>query len=114
MTVPMRFRRNGGTPDALMLHRADLSEREIVVAQGPRFTGPLRTVLDLAMADTVPQSILRKALLQMIEGKLITREDIKQARIPAGPQKRFVELLRSMKTGRFSFVRPLYALSNPL
>jgi hypothetical protein len=96
MTVPMRFRRNSRPPGVLTLHRADLADRDIVAKEGHRYTGPLRTFLDLAAAATMPRAHLREALLEMIQRGLITREGVKRARLPAGPRDQFGMLLRWM------------------
>ena len=97
MTVPKSFRRMGETPEGLTLHRADLPESDIAVRNGYRLTTPLRTILDLATGDlaagdlatgdfatanTMPRAELSKALFGMVERRLITRSQVKSARIP--------------------------------
>jgi hypothetical protein len=82
MTVPKGFRRMGATPEGLRLHYADLAESDIAARKGYRLTTPLRTILDLAAADTMPREELSKALLGIVERRLITREQVEGARIP--------------------------------
>jgi len=80
--VPKGFRRMGATPEGLRLHYADLAESDIAARKGYRLTTPLRTILDLAAADTMPREELSKALLGIVERRLITREQVEGARIP--------------------------------
>ena len=99
LTVPTHFRRSSQTPGVLTLHSADLPESDIVLAQGCRVTSPLRTILDLAAADTVPRVVLRYALLQMLERERITRDDLKRASIPVESRQQFEQLLRLTSAG---------------
>jgi hypothetical protein len=93
MTVPKGFRRMGPTPEGLRLHYADLAESDIAARKGYRLTTPLRTILDLATADTVPREELSKALLGIVERGLITREQVEGARIPEVAQLQLEALL---------------------
>ena len=82
MTVPKNFRRMGATPEGLTLHYAELPESDIVARNGYRLTTPLRTILDLVAADTMPREELSKTLLGILERGLIGREQAESARIP--------------------------------
>ena len=93
MTVPKGFRRTGATPEGLTLHFGDLPESDIVTRKGYRLTTPLRTLLDLAAADTMPREELSKALLGILERDLITREQAEGARIPEAAQLQLEALL---------------------
>ncbi len=100
MTVPAHFRRSSRTPGVLTLHFADLPDNDIVLARGCRVTSPLRTVLDLAAADTMLRSVLGHALLQMMERERITRDDdLKRTNIPAESRQQFEQLLRLTAAG---------------
>jgi hypothetical protein len=86
MTVPRGFRRSGPTPEGLTLHSADLPESDIAERNGYRLTTPLRTILDLATGDlaaagTMPRAELSKAVLEMVERRLISHSQVKSARI---------------------------------
>jgi hypothetical protein len=101
MTVPKSFRRSGATPEGLTLHYANLRESDIAARNGYRLTTPLRTILDLATgdlaaADTMPREELSKALLLIVKRGLITRGQIKSARIPEESRLQF-EALREWK-----------------
>jgi len=96
MTVPQDFRRSGKAPEILRLHFADLAERDIMTRPGLAYTGPLRTILDLLAANTLPRHVLRAALLQMIERGMIDRQDLKQAKIPAESRRQFDQLAKAM------------------
>ena len=93
MTVPRSFRRRGATPEGLKLHYADLAEGDIAARKGYRLTTPLRTILDLAAADTMPRADLSKALFGIVERGLITLEQAKGARIPEAAQLQLEALL---------------------
>ena len=93
MTVPTSFRRSGATPEGLTLHYADLPESDIAARNGYRLTTPLRTILDLVVANTMPRAELSKALLRIVERGLITRRQAKGARIPEAAQLQLEALL---------------------
>jgi predicted transcriptional regulator of viral defense system len=90
MTVPKDFRRNSEIPGILVLHYADLPERDIRTAQGFKFTRPLRTILDLIEAGTVERNFIRQAIGQAVDRGLITRPQIRNARM-SGPARKVVE-----------------------
>lgn len=90
MTVPTDFRRNSDIPGILVLHYADLPECDVQTAQGFKFTRPLRTILDLIEAGTVERNFMRQALRQAIDRGLITRQQIRTARM-SGPARKMVE-----------------------
>jgi hypothetical protein len=97
MTVPRGFRRMGATPEGLTLHYADLPESDIAARNGYRLTTPLRTILDLVAADTMPRAELSKALQWVVERRLITRAQAKSARIPEVAHLQLEELLEWRK-----------------
>lgn len=97
MTVPTSFRRSGATPEGLTLHSADLPESDIAARNGYRLTTPLRTILDLSATNTMPRAKLSKALLRMVDRKLITRGQVKSARIPEASRLQFEHLLERKK-----------------
>ena len=90
MTVPTDFRRNSDIPGILVLHYADLPESDVQTAQGFKFTRPLRAILDLIEAGTVERNFIRQALRQAVDRGLITRQQIRNARM-SGPARKFVE-----------------------
>ena len=94
MTVPTHFRRNSDIPGILVLHYADLPDSDVQTAQGFKFTRPLRTILDLIETGTVEQRFLRQALRQAVERGLITRQQIRNARLSGPANKMIEEVLR--------------------
>ena len=90
ITVPTDFRRNSDIPGILVLHYADLPDSDVQTAQGFKFTRPLRTILDLIEAGTVEQRFIRQALRQAVDRGLITRHQIRNARM-SGPAHKMVE-----------------------
>ncbi len=94
MTVPARFRRNSEIPGILVLHHSDLPASDVQAAQGFQFTRPLQTILDLVAADTVERSFLRQALRQALDRGLITRQQIKRAKLSDPARNLFERVLR--------------------
>ena len=94
LTVPTDFRRNSDIPGILVLHYANLPDSDVQAAQGFKFTRPLRTILDLIEADTVEQRFIRQALRQAIDRGLITRQQIRNARMSGPAHKMVEEVLR--------------------
>src|SRR6266699_2165409 len=90
MTVPTDFRRNSEIPGILVLHYADVPDSDVQTAQGFKFTRPLRTILDLMEAGTVERNFIRQALRQAVDRGLITRQQIRNARM-SGPARKIVE-----------------------
>ncbi len=85
-----------GVPPALpgSPFKPTLSVAERVGLSGaPSLTKPLRTILDLAAADTMPREELSKALLRIVERGLITRKQIKSAWIPEAAMLQLEALL---------------------
>ena len=76
MTVPYAFRRNGTVPPILILHKADIDNRDIEQMTGFKATRPLRTILDLLEEDKTSRHIIKQALQQALQRRLITRTAI--------------------------------------
>lgn len=108
MTVPTDFRRSGPMPPGLVLHYADLPASDIAAGEGYRLTTPLRTILDLAASGTKKQKDLSEALFQMLKRRLITRKQIRAAKIPEASRLQFEELLGR---GDSSSTRPTHKAS---
>lgn len=94
LTVPTDFRRNSDIPGILVLHYANLPDSDVQAAQGFKFTRPLRTILDLIEVDTVEQRFILQALRQAIDRGLITRQQIRNARMSGPAHKMVEEVLR--------------------
>ena len=94
LTVPTDFRRNSDIPGILVLHYANLPDSDVQAAQGFKFTRPLRTFLDLIEADTVEQRFILQALRLAIDRGLITRQQIRNARMSGPAHKMVEEVLR--------------------
>ncbi|MGH9622129.1 MAG: type IV toxin-antitoxin system AbiEi family antitoxin domain-containing protein [Bryobacteraceae bacterium] len=96
MTVPPHFRRNSEIPAILVLHYAELADKDIQTTRGLKYTRPLRTILDLIEADTIEHMFLRQALRQALDRGLITRPEIKRAKLNPPAQSVFQDLLRQV------------------
>jgi hypothetical protein len=93
MTVPRGFRRSGATPAGLMLRYGDLPESDIAAAPGYRLTTPLRTILDLMGEGRMPRAKVSNALQWMIERRLITRAEVRRAKVPERSRRLLETLL---------------------
>lgn len=94
MTVPKDFRRSTDTPGILALHYADLPESDVQAAQGYRITRPLRTIIDLIEGGTVEKQFISQALRQAVDRGLVTRHQIRTARMSGSVRKAIDEVLR--------------------
>ena len=90
MTVPIDFRRNSSIPRILVLHYAGLLESDVQIAQGFKFTRPLRTILDVIEAGTIERNFIRQAIRQAVDRGLITRQQIRNAQL-SGPARKIIE-----------------------
>lgn len=94
MTVPTRFRRNSEMPGIVVLHYADLAATDVQVGPGYKFTKPLRTILDLIEVGTVERTFIRQALRQAVDRGLITRQQLRNAKMGETARKIVEDTLR--------------------
>jgi predicted transcriptional regulator of viral defense system len=94
MTVPPRFRRNSEIPGILVLHQGIVTPDDIQAAQGFQFTRALRTIVDVVEAATVERAFVRQAVRQAFDRGLITRADLRAAKLSDPAKKLFDEALR--------------------
>ena len=80
MTVPAAFRRTAKTPSVLVLHRSNLNEKDVEARQGFAVTRPLRTVADLATAESTSRDIVEQALIEGRRRGVITTREISALR----------------------------------
>ena len=76
MTVPATFRRTAKTPNVLVLHRSSLNETDIEHRHGFARTRPLRTIADLAGAESASRDIVEQALIEGRRRGVITAREI--------------------------------------
>lgn len=76
MTVPAAFRRTAKTPNVLVLYRSDLNKKEVEPRQGFAVTRPLRTIADLAAAESTSRDIVEQALIEGRRRGVITAREI--------------------------------------
>jgi hypothetical protein len=94
MTVPENFRRNSVIPGIVVLHHRDLPKSDIQAGPGYMYTRPLRTILDLIEAGTVEGTFVRQALRQAVDRGLITRQELRDARLSEAARKIVGDVLR--------------------
>ncbi len=93
LTVPTTFRRRVKAPKILVLYRANLDQKDVEQRQGFVVTRPLRTIADLAAADSVSRDIIEQALTEGRQRGLITVREISELRHRGQISKWFAELL---------------------
>ena len=93
LTVPASFRRNAKPPAVLTLHQDDVPVCDIERRQGYYLTRPIRTIVDLVMADVDSRDHLRQALQQALTRGLVTRTELQR-----NPDRWLLETL--LKGGR--------------
>jgi predicted transcriptional regulator of viral defense system len=94
MTVSPHFRRNSEIPGILVLHHGIVPPQDIQTAQGFQFTRPLRTIVDVVEAGTVEGAFVRQAIRQAFDQGLVSRSDLRKAKLSEPVKKLFEEVLR--------------------
>jgi predicted transcriptional regulator of viral defense system len=95
MTVPKSFRRNSTIPRQLVLHHADVLDRDTEVLHGVRVTRPLHTIVDLFYAGNVPISTLRDALREGLHRGVIRRNELSATQHRLRDDKKAIQFLRN-------------------
>jgi hypothetical protein len=76
MTVPPVFWRTTKNPNVLVPHRSNLNEKPVEPRQGFAVTRPLRTIADLAAAESTSRDIVEQALIEGRRRGVITAREI--------------------------------------
>jgi len=97
MTVQTTFRRRAKTPKILVLHRANLVEKDVEQRQGFAVTRPLRSIADLAATESVSQDIIEQALSEGRQRGIITVREMTELHRHAKLPKWFEDLLAVKK-----------------
>jgi hypothetical protein len=97
MTVPTTFRRRAKTPKILVLHRASLDPKDVEQRQGFSVTRPLRSIPDLAAAESVSRDIVEQALIQGRQRGLVPVREVVELRRQGALPKWFDDLLAAIK-----------------
>jgi predicted transcriptional regulator of viral defense system len=95
MTVPKSFRRNSRIPKQLVLHHADVPEKDTETLHGVCVTRPLRTILDLVCAGDIPILTLRNALREGLQRGVIRRSEVSGAQHRLRDDKKIIDFLRN-------------------
>lgn len=93
MTVPATFRRRAKAPKILVLHRANLDEKDVEQRQGFAVTRALRAIADVTAAESVSRDIVEQALTEGRQLGLITVREMSELRHLGQFPKWFDELL---------------------
>ena len=79
--MPPGFRRNSAIPSVLVLHKTKLEPGEIVRESGFAMTTPIRAIIDSATSGDADPGMLRQALAEGLQRGIVTRLEIKQAKV---------------------------------
>ena len=93
MTVPSSFRKSAKIPKVLVIHRAILAASDIQEMDGYSVTRPLRTILDVAAAETTSADLLEQAVRQSLQRGLVKRDDLAKA-TRMNPSSPLAEIVR--------------------
>lgn len=91
LTVPPRFQKE--PPHGCTLHTGRLARAESEEREGFRVTTPLRTLLDAATADDVPQDELTQATRVAIDRGLVRRVALVEAAAGGAAEERIAKAL---------------------
>lgn len=97
MIVPTTFRRNAQTPRILVLHRASLDGKDVEHRQGFAVTRPLRSIADVAVAESVSREIVEQALAEARQRGLVSVREMAELRRRGDLPKWLDQLLTATK-----------------
>ncbi len=97
MIVPTTFRRNAQTPKILILHRANLDGKDVEHRQGFAVTRPLRSIADVAVAESVSREIVEQALAEARRRGLVSDREMAELRRRGDLPMWFDDLLEAAK-----------------
>lgn len=87
LTVPRTFRKQ--PPRNCQLHKGDLGPKDVLTRSGFRVITPLRTLKDVATANTVPTTEqLKLAVKDALHKGMVTRRKLKDAASQSEPDSR--------------------------
>jgi predicted transcriptional regulator of viral defense system len=93
LTVQATFRRRAKVPKILVVHHSNLDKKDVEQRQGFAVTRPLRTIADLAVAESVSRDIIEQALTEGRQRGLITVREISELRHRGQIPKWFDDML---------------------
>ena len=96
MTVPRGFRRQSQIPKVLILHFSNISPKDIEQREGYRVTKPIRTLIDLAVDESVSSDTISQALREGKQRGLVTRSNVESYISNPDVNKKFLSILRSI------------------
>lgn len=94
MTVPKSFRRRSQCKYKVRLHYGELDETDIEDRESFRVTTPLRTIVDLLISNHIESIHLVDAINDALRQKLITFNEMKEAKLTQHERELLTALLR--------------------
>jgi len=78
MTVPKGFRKWTHIPNHIVLHFANLPEKDIRSQQGYKVTTPLRTIIDIFQEQSLAQDLVIQAIQEALRSGLCSRKQLNE------------------------------------
>jgi predicted transcriptional regulator of viral defense system len=97
MTVPPSFRRHSEIPAVLVLHRGNVSKKEIEEREGFGVTRPVRAIVDLIIEQSVQVDIIQQAYREASKRGLIMDDDFDGYRKNPDVDRKIVECIPELK-----------------
>jgi predicted transcriptional regulator of viral defense system len=105
MTVPPGFQRMAPIPRALRLHSGRLTGAEIETIGGVRVTTPLRTLVDVILADQIARELQVQAVRDAVRRGLVTQRQLKGVQTSRRARQRLDRVLKQVCDGDSTPVR---------
>jgi predicted transcriptional regulator of viral defense system len=80
ITVPNSFRRHSKTPRILVIHRGEITPKDLEEREGYCVTRPMRTIVDLIIEESVSVDIARQAFRESKQRGLLKSKEIEYYR----------------------------------
>ena len=100
MTVPAGFRRMAPIPGVLRLHRGSVPKPDAETIEGVRVTTPLRTLIDVIVADALAPEVLVQAVDEAIRRGLVRRKQFDTADVSTRARQRVNRILKQVPDDR--------------
>lgn len=97
MTVPPSFRRHSEIPAVLVLHRGNVSKKEIEEREGFGITRPVRAIVDLIIEESVQVDIIQQAFREACKRGLIQEDDFDGYRNNPEIYRKIVDCISELK-----------------
>lgn len=112
MMVPPGFQRMAAIPRALRLHGGRLAEDDIETIDGVRVTTPLRTLVDVIIADRLANDLQVQAVQEALRRGLVTPGQLDVVNTSRRARQRLDRVLKQVRDGRPTPIRDSRRIPN--